>query len=268
MYEDPAIELGVLPPGRIFCVAGAGCTAFELARRGDHVIAVDVNPAQAAYVQARLNGSPPREGKVEGLLARARALAPLLGWRGLHRFCALDDVGEQERIWREELDTLRFRVALALLLRPWALRRVYAEAFAAAVPRPFDRVLRRRLERGFRLHPNRRNPYAAQLLLGIGAGTSPPPAADVEVVCADASEYLETCPRGSFDGFALSNVLDGAGEPYGHRLFRAVRRAGAPAAVFVLRSLGEPARSDEGEWAMRDRSFLWGSVRVESAGDG
>lgn len=268
MYEDRAIDLEVLPQGRVFCVASAGCTAFALARRGDEVSAVDVNPVQVAYVHARLSGAAPREGKVERLLSRARAATGLLGWRRLHRFCALDDLAEQERLWREEFETLRFRLALALVLRPLALRRVYAGAFAAAVPRPFDRVLRRRLERGFRLHPNRDNPYVAQLLLGVGAEVTPPDGAAVEVVCADASEYLESCPPASFNGFSLSNILDGAGDSYARRLFRAVRRAAAPAAVLVLRSLGEPARPEDDEWATRDRSFLWGSVRVENVRSG
>jgi Protein of unknown function (DUF3419) len=81
MYEDRAIELEVLPArGRVFCIASAGCTAFELAARGDEVTAVDVNPAQVRYVQRRLGGELPVEGRVERLLRRARGLAPLLGW--------------------------------------------------------------------------------------------------------------------------------------------------------------------------------------------
>ena len=51
MYEDRAIELEAFAAGgRVFCIASAGCTAFELAARGDDVTAVDVNPAQVSYV--------------------------------------------------------------------------------------------------------------------------------------------------------------------------------------------------------------------------
>ena len=47
MYEDRAIELDAFPAGgHVFCIASAGCTAFELAARGDEVTAVDVNPSQ------------------------------------------------------------------------------------------------------------------------------------------------------------------------------------------------------------------------------
>jgi hypothetical protein len=128
-------------------------------------------------------------------------------------------------------------------------------------------VLRRRLERGFRLHPNRHNPYAAQLLLGAGTTAEPPREGTVTLRCAEASEYLEACAPRSFDGFSLSNILDGAGRSYADRLLRAVRRAAAPAAVLVLRSLAEPTRPEDDRWAARDRSLLWGSVRVERAGE-
>jgi S-adenosylmethionine:diacylglycerol 3-amino-3-carboxypropyl transferase len=266
MYEDRAIELEVLPAGgRVFCIASAGCTAFELAARGDEVTAVDVNPAQVAYVQRRLAGAAPEEGKVERLVRRARLVAPLLGWRRreLERFCNLEDIDEQERFWREQLETVRFCLAMGIALRPLALRLAYANEFQAAVPRRFDRVLRRRLERGFRLHPNRHNPYASQLLLGKGASAEAPRDAALTLVCADAAEYLEACPPASFDGFSLSNILDGAVVSYADRLLRAVRRAAAPGAVLVLRSLAEPVRPQDDRWVARDRSFLWGSVRVE-----
>jgi S-adenosylmethionine:diacylglycerol 3-amino-3-carboxypropyl transferase len=271
MYEDRAIEVDVLPAGgRVFCIASAGCTAFELAARGDDVTAVDVNPAQVAYVQQRLDGAPPGEGKVERLLSRARLLARPLGWRRreLERFCALEDVEEQACFWREHLDTVRFRTALAIVLRPLALRLAYASEFAAVLPRPFDRVLRRRLDRGFALHPNRDNPYVSQLLLGIAAAAQPPRGAALTLVCADAAEYLEACAPASFDAFSLSNILDGAGRSYAERLLRAVRRAAAPTAVLVQRSLAEPVRPEDDRWAARERSFLWGSVRVERIGRG
>ena len=269
MYEDRAIELEVFATGgRAFCIASAGCTAFELAARGDDVTAVDVNPAQVSYVQARLVGEPPVEGRVERLLRRARSVAPLLGWDAgdVQRFCNLEDVHEQARVWRTELETRRFRLAVGAALRPLGLRLAYAGDFVAAVPRRFDRVLRGRLERGFRLHPNRHNPYAAQLLLGQGISAEVPCGAPLELACADAAEYLEACPRASFDGFSLSNILDGAAVSYADRLLRAVRRAAAPGAVLVLRSLAEPARSQDDRWAARDRSFLWGSVHVERLG--
>ena len=80
---------------------------------------------------------------------------------------------------------------------------------------------------------------------------------------ADAAEFFEGCPPRSFDGFTLSNILDGADEAYGARLLAAVRRAAAPGAVAILRSFREPADDDEARRAAADRALIWGSIRVE-----
>lgn len=263
MYEDVSVELEVMPEnGRIFCVASAGCTALALARSGRAVTAVDVNPAQVEYVRARAGGAPPRDGTVDRLLSALRALAPLAGWTPvlIRRFVALDETAEQLAFWRSRLDTRRFRAALATVLRPLTLRSIYAGELVASLPARFDTVLRRRLERGFGTHANRTNPYVRQLLLGERALEAGP--ADVAVHCADAAAFLEAVPLASFDGLSLSNVLDGATPAYCARLAAAASRAAAPGAVIVVRTLAEPASPEEDAWAVRDRSFLWGAIRV------
>jgi S-adenosylmethionine:diacylglycerol 3-amino-3-carboxypropyl transferase len=268
MHEDWLIEADVLPErGRIFCIASAGCTAFALGLRGASVTAVDANPAQIEYVKSRLEGGEPRPGSVERKLARLRRLGRLAGWTptALSEFCAVADGRAQIEFWRERLDTRRFRAGLALLLNPLALRLAYSSPLVAALPRRFTRVVRRRLERGFASHPNRDNPYARFLLLGDAEQPAPRPGLELPLACADAAAFLEQCAPASFDGFSLSNVLDGASSAYGERLRTAVRRAAAPGAVTILRSFGEPASAEEDEWAARDRSLLWGSVRVEQA---
>ena len=269
MYEDCALELELLPAGgRIFCIASAACTALALAGRGNAVTAVDINPAQVAYLRARLTGAPHVDGVIERLLARARALGSVVGWSKGRRaaFCDLDDTTLQTRVWWEQLNTTRFRAATAMLLSPLVLRRAYAREFVREVPRRFDVVLRDRLARGFARHPNRGNPYARQLLLGIPPQIPRSGSGSVDVVYADAAEYLERAAPGSFDGFSLSNALDGADSAYGSRLLRAARLAAAPGAVLILRSIAEPTESEDKQWAERDRSLIWGSVRVERLG--
>lgn len=264
MYEDSAVELKTFVPGRrVFCIASAGCTAFDLAARGDDVTAVDVNPAQIAYVRRRLVGGAMERGRVDGRLDRLRRLARALGWTraALERFCALDQTDEQLEFWRRRLDTRRLRFALAVAFSPILLRRAYDSRFVRVLPARFDRVLGRRLERGFGRHPNAANPYASALLLGRPRDTTT--AAPLALETIDAADFLEACPPRSFDGFTLSNILDGADEDYGARLFAAVRRAAAPGAVVILRSFREPADDEETLRAAEDRALIWGSIRVE-----
>jgi S-adenosylmethionine:diacylglycerol 3-amino-3-carboxypropyl transferase len=262
MYEDCSLELAVFEPGsRVFSIASAGCTALALAARGDDVTAVDLNPAQVAYVEARAKGAPVRDGKAEQGFQRLRRLGASVGWSRitLESFCALDDPADQLRFWRDRLDNRRFRAALAGLLRPFVLRRGFARAFVEVLPSRFDRVLRARLERGFARHANRGNPYAAQLLLGRRRAAH---AETLTVAHADAAEFLEGCAPGSFHAFSLSNVLDGASAHYGERLLAAVKGAAAPGAVVILRTFGEPRSEDEARRAADERSLIWGGVRV------
>jgi S-adenosylmethionine:diacylglycerol 3-amino-3-carboxypropyl transferase len=263
MYEDSALELAAFASGsRVFCIASAGCSAFDLAARGDDVVAVDINPAQVDYVRRRLAGEPTERGAVDRQLDRLRRFAPALGWRRsvLERFCSLEQPDAQLEFWRRNLDSRRFRLALAAAFSPRLLRRTYAPPFVAVLPPRFDRILRRRLERGFGRHPNSLNPYAAALFLGRPREAAPAP---IRLETADAAEFLERCPPRSFDGLTLSNILDGADQAYGARLLAAVRRAAAPGAVAILRSFGEPADDAEAARAVHDRSLIWGGIRVD-----
>jgi S-adenosylmethionine:diacylglycerol 3-amino-3-carboxypropyl transferase len=262
MYEDSAVELEAFEPGRrVFCIASAGCTAFDLARRGDDVTAVDINPAQIDYVRARIRGEPAQTGRVDRWLGRVRRLAPALGWHrdALEHFCSLGEPEQQLDFWRRRLDTRRLRIALAAAFSPVRLGRVYPAPFVAVLPDRFDRVLRLRFERGFARHANASNPHTAALLLGRARPATPVP---LNLETADAAEFLERCPRGRFEAFSLSNILDGADDRYAKRLFAAVRRAAAPGAVTILRSLGEPESEEEARRSADERSLIWGSVRM------
>lgn len=269
MYEDSAIETSVFPSsGSVFTIASAGCTSMALAERGLKVTAVDINPAQVAYVRARLGGAPAREGTADRLFSLGRRLLPLmgLGTKNLHAFLQLEDGAEQIAFWRGHLDTRRFRAALRLVINRVALRAVYDPTFLAMLPRHFDRVIRARIERCIANHPNRTNPYAWRLFLGTDPPGEAPlrPSADrIDVVQADAATFLEHCPPKSFIGFTLSNILDGTEPAYGERLMAAVRRSAQAGALMVLRSFAEPSGGEPSEWIARDRSMLWGVVRVQ-----
>jgi Protein of unknown function (DUF3419) len=267
MYEDVAIELSVFPTAsRVFCIASAGCTAMKLAACHE-VVAVDINPDQLAYAKQRIAGAPMIRGTAEGVMDFGRALAPLVGWSHtrVQAFLDLDDPPEQTAFWRCHLDTRRFRAAVDGLLSITTLRAIYASPFLGFLPPHLGSVMRARMERCFARNANRSNPYARALLLGELSDASPPTAGAIELVHDDAAAFLEGAPAGSFAGFTLSNILDGANDDYRRRLFAAVRRAATPEAVVVLRSFGEPGAPLHSNRAGDDRSMLWGVVDVRPA---
>jgi S-adenosylmethionine:diacylglycerol 3-amino-3-carboxypropyl transferase len=269
MYEDAAIELRVFQPGgRIFCIASAGCTAMKLAAHHT-VMAVDINPVQIAYVQERLTRpAQVQRGSAERILGFARTFGPLAGWdrRRVRAFLDLDDPEEQILYWRRHLDTWRFRAAFSFLFSHLVLRSVYSAAFLNGLPPNFGTVLRARMERCFARHPNRRNPYAHALFLGHRrSAPDDPDSRQIELRCADAADFLQRQSAGSFTGFSLSNILDGANPVYAQRLFAAVQHAAAPRAMVVLRSFREPECATETNHAAEDRAMFWGVVDVRQA---
>jgi S-adenosylmethionine:diacylglycerol 3-amino-3-carboxypropyl transferase len=265
MYEDAAIELEAFPPSsRAFCIASAGCTARALSTAGHSVTAIDINPQQILYAEARAAGAPASEGAAERLLSRGRTFFPLLGWTGqrLREFLSMGDPSEQLHYWQRTLNSKRWRMTVDTALSAWVLRLVYASPFVACLPRNFGAIVRGRIERAWANHANNSNSYAWRLFLGETKWTAEPPTPAIRFVCADAATYLYACEPASFDAFSLSNIADGAPSSYVQHLYRAMKRVAAPGAVVVTRSFAEPAAATRNNLAARDRSLLWGTVHV------
>lgn len=268
MYEDASIEREAFPAeARVFCIASAGCTAMELAPHHE-VVAVDINPAQLAYAERRCAGERSVRGTAERVMALGRALAPAAGWHSstVREFLDMVDPTEQVSFWARHLDTWRFRAVIDTLFSLASLRTVYAPAFLDFVPPRMGAIMRERMIRCFARHANRTNPYARALLQGELPDVPPPAeASGIRLVHADAAAFLEGEPAGSFAGFALSNILDGATAEYERRLIAAVKRAAAKDAVVVLRSFREARMAIRTNRAADDRAMLWGIVDVRPA---
>jgi hypothetical protein len=265
MYEDTTIELGAFQPGgRVFCIASAGDTAMALASAHE-VVAVDINPVQLEYAARRFAGAARTVGTAERVMAWGRMFLPLLGWPRARvlEFLELNDPAQQAEFWRMHLDTARFRAALDGLFSLSALRRVYASQFLAFLPERLGAVMRGRLQRGLSQHANRTNPFARALLAGeLTNDRFDFDPRRIQLAHTDAAAYLEAQPAGSFDGFTLSNILDGAATSYAERLRLAVRHAAAPHAIVIQRSFGEPSHVMLDNRAADDRALLWGIVDV------
>jgi hypothetical protein len=189
----------------------------------------------------------------------------------LSRFLLLEDPEAQTRAFDRLLGAGACRALLAAGLHPKVLRLGYAAGFVSVLPQPFAPRLWRRLRAGFAVHPNRSNPYAWRLLLGADPPEHPDPpshpAPGLVVELADAAAFLERQPAGSFDGFTLSNILDGPNRAYRDRLAAAVRRSARSGAPVVLRTLRDARDQNEARWALRDRALFWGAVIVAAAED-
>lgn len=268
-YEDVEVDAQAMGGGgRLFAIAGAGDTLVRLSGPGRSVVAVDVNGAQVRYVRRRVEGCGREVGVADRLLGGVRALAPLVGWTAgrVGRFLAMADPGRQVRFFDRVLDTARFRAAMRVGFAPVTLLGAYRREFVGFLPPQFGRVLRGRLRRGIATHSNATNPYVRLLF----AGHPPPPGrlvGPVRVVQAEAAAFLEAGPSGHYDGFALSNVLDGPTPAYAARLAAAVSRAGRRGAPVVLRTLREPVDAEARERAQADRSMIWGGIIVCAAQD-
>jgi S-adenosylmethionine:diacylglycerol 3-amino-3-carboxypropyl transferase len=234
------------------------------------VVAVDINPVQLAYAERRFDGDPGVRGRAERIMDFMRFFGPLAGWwpSRVRAFLDLDDPAEQMDYWQRQLNTWRFRTSIDTLLSVTALRSAYAPRLLDFLPKRLGSVMRGRMERCFERHANRTNLYARSLLLGeLSLEPPPPQAKDVRLVHADAAEFLENAPSASFDGFTLSNILDGTDDAYQQRLFAAVKHAAAPNAITVLRSFGEAGTNSAPNRASDDRSMLWGSVLARPAAE-
>lgn len=265
MYEDVEIEMRAFPPGsRLFSIASAGCSAIALSQM-HKVTAVDINPIQLEYARLRAWGAPAERGVAERAMQMGRRLMAVGGWTpaSLEQFVELSDCSEQLDFWNGRLNRPLFRTLFDTLISSALLAVRYCAPDQTFLPKlRFGPFLRKRLERGFARYPNCRNPYARRLVAGHLTENQGRFGRQIRFEHADAAGFLEACPAASFDAFSLSNIVDGVTQEYSRRLFAAIRHAGSPDAVAVLRSFRESDNPTASEMAAQDRAMIWGSIYV------
>lgn len=271
MYEDSSIELDAFQQrGRIMCIASAGCTAMKLAPHHDEIVAVDINHLQISYAEQRFEGNIGFGGKAEYIMGLIRFFGPLVGWwpSTVKEFVDLHLPHEQMSYWNRNLNTWRFQNLFDCMFSRKVLSMFYAPHLINILPKRLGTVMRYRMERCFSHHPNRSNPFVRSLLMGeLSSDPVPPQAKHIQLIHSDALSFLEKEPPQSFNGFTLSNILDGADKVYEQRLFAAIKRAAAPGAMIVLRSFNDIMPDSIVNRAVDDRSMIWGTVLVRPAID-
>ena len=127
----------------------------------------------------------------------------------------------------------------------------------------FAPLIRQRLRVGFQIHPNATNPYMSAVLSGKRIQNEiPKPVHALSLIHADAAEYLDSCAPGSFDGFTLSNIVDGTNRLYRQILVDSVKRAGTKDATIVFRNFYKYELHSQNNFNLSDRTLIWDTVFV------
>ena len=181
---------------------------------------------------------------VSRLVVRAGGVPELLG---------AESLDAQRRIFARSWAGWRWRALFALLLNRWTFSRAYHPAFFAHIDNPsFARHFRRLAERALTEMPARDNYFLHEMLTGrypvaevdgvppyltsAGGSRAADAAEKLYLVDGSVTEYLRTCPSGSVDGLALSNIaewLDAGGRD---ALVGEVVRTARPGARVVFRN--------------------------------
>ena len=182
------------------------------------VVAVDINPVQLAYAERRFDGDPGFRGRAERIMDFMRFFGPIAGWwpSRVRAFLDLDDPTEQVDYWQRELNTWRFRTSIDALFSVTALRSVYAPRlprFPAEATRSGHAWAHGAL---LRTAPQSHEPLRA--FPATGRAVLRAPSHRRRRTCGSCTRtprsFSKTRQPASFDGFTLSNILDGVDDAY------------------------------------------------------
>lgn len=170
--------------------------------------------------------------------------------RRVERLLACRTLEEQRALYEREWNSRRWRALFSVLLNRFVFNRTYDPAFFRNVENPsFAEHFYRLAEHAIRDLPIGENYFLHQMLTGYypraglppylterGAAAAQAGLSRLTVVDGDYLSYLRTCPDGSVDGFALSNICEWLDAAQTEALFAEVVRAAAPGARLCFRN--------------------------------
>ena len=196
-----------------------------------------------------------RAGRSERFIALVARVVSRLVVRagGVPALLAAQSLDAQRRIFADSWAGWRWRALFALLLNRWTFSRAYHPAFFAHIDNPsFARHFRLLAERALTELPARDNYFLHEMLTGrypVAEADGVPPyltsqggarvanaPETLRLVDGSVTEFLRTCPAGSVDGFALSNIAEWLDEGGRDALFGEVARTARPGARIVFRN--------------------------------
>ena len=196
-----------------------------------------------------------RAGRSERFIALVAAAAARFVVRsgGVSKLLDAASLDMQRTVFARSWAGWRWRALFALLLNRWSFSRAYHPSFFEHVENPsFARHFRRLAERALTELPARENYFLHEMLRGRYPVHEPdgvPPyltrqgtarAADaprtLSLIDGSLTEYLRSCPPGSIDGFALSNVAEWLDDRGIDALFGEVVRTARLGARVVFRN--------------------------------
>jgi S-adenosylmethionine-diacylglycerol 3-amino-3-carboxypropyl transferase len=194
-------------------------------------------------------------GRSERFIALVAAAVRRLVVRryGISRLLVAGSIDEQRKIFACDWAGWRWRTLFTLLLNRWTFSRAYHPSFFEHVENPsFAQHFRLLAERALTEIPARDNYFLHEMLTGVYPLHEPnglPPYlaprgvarandADRKLSLVDGSiaEYLRSCPPGSIQGFAFSNIAEWLDARGVDDLFGEVARTAAPGARVVFRN--------------------------------
>ncbi len=187
--------------------------------------------------------------------------------RFVRDFLSMNDVGAQQKVFREDWNTRRWRTALWLGFHPLLLRLTFSGVAAKFLPREFSSIMAGRLQHWLTAHPAASNPHLWQSYL-----REFPPArvawpryfqwefhrswkgtlGKISVVDGDVMAVLDSQREASLEFVSLSNVLELI--PNRDAILRAASRSLRPGGLLLSRAilpLVEMPRFPD--WVVEDR---------------